>query len=144
MKFKFVLKTVLVLTCALTISNTYADKSNRQSKYQKHLISKFDMVTDAVNDINKINTQIHPYKICKTYKIAGSNTLEEKTVIHYAEYRKKPDTSKKTIKTNTSVLQANEISFVYNSKKDKNHVMQTSRNPKIDTRIALNQNSRKA
>lgn len=144
MKFKFVLKTALLLAFALSISNTYADKNDRQSKYQKHLLSKFDMTTDAVNSINKINDQIHPYKICKTYKIAGANTLEEKTVIHYAEYRKKPDTSKKTIKTNTSVLQASEISFVYNSKKDKYHVMQTSKYPRSDTRIALNQNSKKA
>ncbi|MBD3273586.1 hypothetical protein GF385_04535 [Candidatus Dependentiae bacterium] len=135
MKNGFIFKIMVSVFAATIISQTPAINN----VYQTYLHRNFNIVSDAIDSINEIKNNNKPYKVCKTYNI-GKNTITIKTKIHYAGYRKKPDVSQKTLHINTSAINADAVYFVYNSKKDKNHIIQTIKGSKKNTKIALNKN----
>ena len=138
MKRGFILKTTLAVIAAAII--TQSPLINGISGiYDSSLYQRFNIVGDAINSINKIKDSNKPYKVCKTYDI-GKNKITVKTKIRYTGYRKTPDVYQETFHVNTSAVNADAIYFVYNSKKDKNHITQTIKGSRTNTKIALNKN----
>lgn len=129
MKHSF-LKTTYALVAATLIYQTNVT-STTFNNY------KFNVVDNAISTVNnEIKTQADLYKASITYSI-GNNEISVKTRIHHAGYRKKPDYSEKVLYVNTSAINAKEIVFVYNPKKDKDHVNQTVKGCKKNVKIAL-------
>ncbi len=136
MKHGFILKTIsaVIAVSIITLSPLINGIS---SIYDSCLSQRFYIVNDAINSINKIKDTNKPYKVCKTYDI-GKNTITVKTKIRYAGYRKTPDVYQEVFHVKTSSINADAIYFVYNSKKDKNHITQTIKGSRTNTKIALN------
>ena len=139
MKHSFILKTTLSVIAAAIITQSPVINSILPKGYGSYLYQNFNVVSDAIDSINKIKNTNKPYKVCKTYDI-GKNTITVKTKIHYSGYRKKPDVSEEIFHVNTASINADAINFIYNSKKDKNHITQTIKGSKTNTKIALNKN----
>lgn len=91
--------------------------------YKSSLCQKFDIINNAVANITEIKKSENPYKIRKTYSI-GDKNIKVKTETLYSDYRKKSNLKEEILHVDTSLINAKKILFVYNSKKDKDHITQ--------------------
>ena len=136
MKHSFILKTALSLFAATIVIQTPEIKG-----YESYLYQSFNVTSDAIDSINKIKEdKNHLHKVSKVYCV-GKNTITSKTKIHFSTYRKKPEIIEEIFHVNTTAINAKSIHFVYN-KSDKNHITQTIKGSKENTKIALNKNKK--
>ncbi len=105
--------------------------------------SRFNITDNAISTVNnKIKNHDDLYKASITYGI-GNNEISIKTRIYHAGYRKKPEFFEEKLHTNTSLINAKEVVFVYNPKKDKSHINQTIKGSKKNVKIALSDTYKK-
>lgn len=141
MNNSLILKTTYAFIAAAFITQTPA-LHKVITGYENYLYQRFDVVNNAVTNMREIKKDENPYKICKTYSI-GKNSIKVKTETHYSDYRKKSHLKEEVFHVDTSSINAKTILFVYNSKKDKDHITQTIKGSNRNTRIALNKNPNK-
>ncbi len=151
MKHSFNYKNIYLFLAIFLIANASAKKiTNSTNKYINYLSRNseetfrvFDIKKHAINTINEIKEKDNPYKALVTYAPLDSNTLRVQTKKLYTNYRRKADVSVENIKINTSAFKAEEVKFIYNPKKDKNHAIQITTNTKSNTKLALNKRNSK-
>ncbi|MBU4269967.1 hypothetical protein KJ644_02610 [Candidatus Dependentiae bacterium] len=129
----------LKTTCALIVAAIIYQSPVTSAAFQN---SRFNITDNAISTVNnKIKNHDDLYKASITYGI-GNNEISIKTRIHHTGYRKKPDFYEEKLHTNTSLINAKEIVFVYN-KKDPFHISQTIKGSKKNVKIALSDTYKK-
>ena len=104
--------------------------TNISKDYQNQFYNKFDVVSDAIEGIQKtlIEENGKPYFVRRIYNF-GDDKIEVITKSHYAEYRKKPSYKKEFINFSNINQTGSEIEFIY-KKSNKNQITQINKKTK--------------